>query len=128
MKLARNLICLSASLLAIVALAGCKQGARSLPLDQDVARQSLETFLKSWKEGKKPADLKNATPSIVVGDPDWEAGKTLVDYKRLPEERSDGTNLHTSVEATLTDASGATRTRTINYIVGTSPVITIFRP
>jgi hypothetical protein len=109
-------------------LGGCNQGARSLMLDQDVARQSLETFLKSWQEGKAPADLKNATPAIIVGDADWEAGKKLVEYKRLPEEKSDGTNLHMVAELTLRRADGNLSKRKINYVVGTSPVITIFRP
>jgi hypothetical protein len=111
--------------LALVgALAGCTQSkGRNLPLDKTVARDSLKKFLETWKSGGKPSDLKNASPSIIVSDDDWNAGKKLASYTISSEEKDDGTNAHLTAELTIDG-----RKRNQKYIVGTSPVITIFRP
>lgn len=103
--------------------AGCG-GNADRPLDQDGARQSLQTALTAWKDGKKPTDLK---PGIIVGDTDWEAGTKLVDFKILTEETNDGSNLHIPAELTLKPAQGPEKKTNATYTVGTSPVITVIR-
>ncbi len=103
---------------------GCDTSARSLHLDEGQARESLATSLEAWKAGKKPGDLK---PDIVIGEWDWKAGKSLVDYEVLSNEKNDGTNLHIPVRLTLKDAKGKSYKAEVVYVVGTSPVITISR-
>jgi hypothetical protein len=114
-------------LLVIVCLSGlpgCEQNARSLSVDKQGARESCTAFLNAWKEGKKAADLK---PKITGKDSDWEAGKTLESFEILPEERSDGANLFFTVRRTIKSKSGKTQEQEVGYVVGTSPVITVFR-
>jgi hypothetical protein len=108
----------------VVALAGCQQGARGLSLDPAKARESCTAALTAWKEGKKPADLK---PAIIVGDETWDAGKILTAFEVLPGEENDGTNLHIPVELTLKNDKGKESKSRVLYIVGTSPVVTVFR-
>ena len=115
---------LSAALCAVMLLAGCQRGAQSLSLDEQQAREACRSALGAWKEGKKPGDL---TPGIVVGDETWDAGKKLIDFELLPGERSDGTNLHLPVKLTLQDEKGKESKTEVLYIVGTSPVVTVFR-
>lgn len=113
------------AVLALVVIAcGCDTSARSLHLDEEQARESLTTSLEAWKAGKTPDDLK---PEIIFGDWDWQAGKTLVDYEVLSDERNDGTNLHIPIRLTLKGAKGKSFKGDIVYVVGTSPVITISR-
>jgi hypothetical protein len=105
--------------------AGCGHNARNLKLDKDVGRQSLSAFLDCWKAGGDPDSLKSASPAIVGRDSDWDAGKKLVRFT-LGAETDDGTNMHITTELVLSDGRGQV-TRPVDYIVGTSPVITIFR-
>jgi hypothetical protein len=113
-----------AMLLWLLVVVGCSRSARYLPLDQERARAACAEALDAWKAGKRPADLK---PKLIVGDEDWDAGKTLVTYEVLPDETNDGTNLHIPVRLTLKDAQGKERQPKVTYTVGTAPVVTVFR-
>lgn len=110
--------------LALAAAAGCQRTARDLSLDVDQARQACATTLDAWKDGKQPADLK---PGIIASDYVWKSGGKLVSYEFLPDEFNDGTNLHIQVSLTVADESGAESESTAVYVVGTSPVVTVFR-
>ena len=111
-------------LLLCVVPTGCSRSARSLSLNQPQAREACAAFLTAWKAGKKVGDL---TPKIVGRDSDWEMGKTLESFEILPEDRSDGTNLHLTVRRTVKDARGVEIKQEVAYVVGTSPVVTVFR-
>ena len=108
----------------VAATCGCDRSARSLHLDEVQARESLTASLEAWKSGKQPDDLK---PEIYIGEWDWKKGHSLVDYEVLPGEVNDGTNLHLRVRLTLKDMKGKTSKPEAEYIVGTSPVVTISR-
>jgi hypothetical protein len=118
-----------ASLLCLLPLAGCgRTGGRDLSLDAEQARQSFNTFLETWKQGKTAGDLKALEPSIIAGDEDWSAGAKLVSYKVAPQEFNDGTNLHLTAELQLNGKNSKKSGKAaVSYVVGTSPVITIFR-
>ncbi|MFN9717359.1 MAG: hypothetical protein ACK58L_01610 [Planctomycetota bacterium] len=104
---------------SLIGLAGCQQEAQPYPLDETLARDSVKTAMQAWVDGKKPADLK---PGIIVGDTSWENGRKLVSFEILSnEESSDGSNLHIRVQRKFD--SGESK---VTYIVGTSPVVTIF--
>lgn len=107
-----------------VVLAGCEQNARSLSVNEASARDACKTFLTAWKEGKKATDL---APKIVGKDSDWENGRTLESFEILPEERSDGANLFLKVKRTIKTQKGAVLEQEVGYVVGTSPVVTVFR-
>jgi hypothetical protein len=106
-------------------LGGCS-GHTNKPTNPVLARASLKTALDSWKEGQSPQDLKQRSPSIIVGDVAWEGGQQLESYEIVGPEVDDGVNLHCPVKLVLKDKEGSTRTREVTYIVGTSPVITVF--
>lgn len=119
--------CLGAlGLIFIVAIAGCgAPSAQDLALDKDVARNSLAAFLDCWKNGGEPDSLKSLSPAIVGRDTDWDNGKKLVKYT-LGAETDDGTNAHITAELVVAKGNNQS-TSSVEYIVGTSPVITVFR-
>jgi hypothetical protein len=84
-------------------------------------------FLDAWKQGARPAALKAGSPSIIAGDYAWEAGAKLLSYEIAPTETNDGTNLHATVKLVLDGPQSGDAQGDVVYIVGTSPVITIFR-
>ena len=110
--------------LLCVVMVGCSRSARSLSLNQPKAKEACTAFLTAWKEGKKVGDL---APKITGRDSDWETGKKLESFEILPEGRSDGTNLHLTVRRILKDAKGAEIKQEVAFVVGTSPVVTVFR-
>ena len=107
-----------------VVMAGCSRSARSLSLSQPKAKEACTAFLTAWKAGKKVGDL---SPKIVGRDSDWETGKKLESFEILPGEHSDGTNLHLTVRQTLKDDKGREIKQEVAYVVGTSPIVTVFR-
>lgn len=116
-------ICVAWLMLAL-SLVGCAKTARSLALDQDLAHASLDKALKAWADGKKPDELQ---PDIIVGDAAWKAGQTLVSFEiKKADAWSDGTNLYIPVACQLKKAGGKTAKTETTYVVGTSPVVTIF--
>lgn len=109
--------------LLLVSLLGCQRGTPSFALDSTVAHAALEKALQAWVDGQTPQDLQ---PEIIVGDVDWSNGQKLVSYEILTrEETSDGSNLHIPVKRRF-KTKGKASDSTVAYIVGTSPVVTIF--
>lgn len=107
---------------------GCSEGpARASDVDAPRAREALKTALESWKKGESPATLKAASPTIVVQDLDWEAGAALADFEVKGEGKADTANLRIPVALTLRDAKGKESRKSVTYVVGTSPTITVFR-
>lgn len=115
-----SLVCLSLA-------AGCDRGSRRLSLNQHLARDSFTAFLDAWEEGRKPESLRQGEPEIIVGDYAWNSGYRLLDYELGGEEHNDGTNLHLSATLVLENPQGRQSRQQVTYIVGTDPVITIFR-
>ena len=105
-------------------LAGCEQNARSLTVSETTAREACTTFLSAWKEGKKAEDL---APKIIGKDSDWESGRTLESFEILADERSDGANLYLKVRRKVKTPKGSVLDQEVEYVVSTSPVITVNR-
>ena len=109
--------------LVTVIAVGCEQNARSLSVNETGAREACEKFLTAWKDGKKVADLA----PIVGKDSDWETGRTLESFEILPEQRSDGANIYFTVRRKIKTPKGTMLDQEVSYVVGTSPVTTVFR-
>ena len=107
-------------------VAGCS-GAPAAHVDAPGARQALRTTLESWKKGDPIESLRKGSPSIVAQDMDWEAGRKLVDFEVLDEGKDESVNLRIPVDLKLRDKAGKEVKKKVKYVVGTSPVITVFR-
>lgn len=114
-------------LVVLVALATSLAGCSSKSADPATAKDCLVQTLDSWKAGESPNQLKSRSPSITVGDPDWESGSKLLTYEIMGEETSDGRNMHLQAHLTLQSPQGEAVQQTVSFVVGTHPVITIFR-
>lgn len=113
--------------LAVVLLAGCSVGPKlAAPVEPDKARAALRTALDAWKAGKPIDSLAEANPPIVAQDVDWLAGAKLEDYAVLDDKEADA-NLRVRVQLTVRPAQGAPAKKTVTYVVGTDPKLTVFR-
>ena len=111
-------------------LAACGCGSAYSPaahrVDPERARQTLEAVLESWKAGATPDSWQQQTPAVVVQDLDWKGGVKLTEFEIIGTEAVDA-NLHCQTSLTMTDLQQKTIERTVTYLVGTSPTLTVFR-
>lgn len=117
---------LHVTVLAICSV-GCSDGANPYPVRSDVARQTLETALDAWKAGNEPSKLRDDNPTIVVQDLDWSAGTQLTAYELVNEGKAVGANLSIEVRLELKDKAGKVSQKSVWYLVGTDPSLTVFR-
>jgi hypothetical protein len=111
----------------VLTLSGCGHStSKPMPLDKQVAQDAFKVFLDSWKSGQQQAALKDKAPSIIANDPAWASGAKLLDYTPVDFEKSDGSNLHPTVDLDLQTAEGTHKAR-VTYVVSSYPKITVFR-
>ena len=108
-------------------LSGCAGSGASYPVDPERARTTLRSALESWKRGDKIESLKAGSPPIVAQDFDWMAGARLDDYAVLDDGRAEDANLRVKVQLAVRPARGAAARKTVTYVVGTDPALTVFR-
>ena len=92
-----------------------------------VAESTLVKVLDAWKSGQKPDELAKQSPKIVAQDMDWVMGAKLAEYKVTGNNVPKDANLISEVELNLVAPDGKEKKKTVKYIVGTSPVLTVFR-
>lgn len=107
-------------------LSGCG-GPRIHHVNPEIARHTLTQALDQWKAGENPESLRKRQPEIVVQDFDWLRGAKLTDYELQGDGEARDANLAIKVKLTLVDANGKESTKVVAYLVGTSPVLTVFR-
>jgi hypothetical protein len=122
------ILCLSAGLFIAAALGGCGGGPyESAPVNAKLARETLDQVLTNWKKGESLDTLQNASPKIVVQDLDWSSGAKLIEYEIVGDGKEVDANLIAEVKLKLRDPRGKEFERNVKYVVGTSPVLTVFR-
>ena len=107
--------------------AGCSWSPIASPVDAPRARQALVVALDGWKKGDAPSALKNALPAMTVQDLDWLGGSKLLGYQIEGDGKAAGANLHIPAKLTLRTPQGNEIRKDVTYIVGTSPILTVFR-
>jgi hypothetical protein len=121
----RNALFLSFLVLGVAA--GCTRQQHAAPVNPELARKSLREVLDGWKRGEELASFRTASPSITVQDMDWTSGYKLLDYEIVGDGKYDDANLLCPVRLKLQDPKGIAVSRDVTYMVGTDPVITVFR-
>ncbi|WP_165221399.1 hypothetical protein [Aquisphaera insulae] len=113
-------LCLAA---LIAALPGCSTG-EAHAVDTSKAREALASSLDAWKRGEDSRSVS----SITIQDFDWERGAKLEGYEILGDGQAKGANLSIQVKLRLAAAAGKKATeKSVYYLVGTSPSVTVFR-
>jgi hypothetical protein len=112
---------------AVVALttSGCSKGVAN-PVDPDRARVALKAALDHWKSGGDPLSMPTSATPMTVQDLEWQSGAKLVDYEVLGDGDPADANLRVKVKLTLA-GKGKNTEKTVNYLVTTSPAVTVFR-
>lgn len=110
------------------ALLGCGGPVRAKPVQVNLARETLTQVLDHWKSGGSIDELRKRNPEIVAQEFFWTKGMKLQEYRVLGDGSPKNANLMCEVELTLVPADGGASTKkTVEYMVGTDPVLTVFR-
>lgn len=110
---------------SLILFVGC--GGTNAPVNVDIAQQTLTSTLEFWKDGETPESVGEQKPAIIVQDIDWTSGAKLLDYEIIDEGKPVDANLIAKVKLKLAGADGKETQKTVTYVVGTSPVLTVFR-
>jgi hypothetical protein len=103
----------------LTAPAGCgSDSARYVPT-MDLARESLEAALTSWRDGRPIGSIEGSSPPVRVVDLSRGSGEKLATYQVLGEADVDGRKEFT-VRLTMRETRSAKEAR---YVVhGTDPI------
>jgi hypothetical protein len=102
---------------------GCSNGSTAVP-SNTVARNALESALKTWCEGGKPGILPGTEPVIQVHDTPWASGQSLASFEILREEDAVGVEKRFAVRLSF---SKPERVEEVQYhVLGAGPVM-VFR-
>jgi hypothetical protein len=121
------------AVLATMFLPGCGDPSKAHAVNEPTAREALKTALDGWKNGQKPASFATASSPMIVQDLEWDSGAKLLDYQLVDDGKAYDANLRVQVKLTLAgnNAKAAPATdkteKTVWYLVGTSPKVTVFR-
>ncbi|MDR3621689.1 MAG: hypothetical protein P4L85_20220 [Paludisphaera borealis] len=113
------------AMLVALSVAGCSGGVAN-PVDPDRARVALKSALDHWKSGGDPLSMPTSATPMTVQDLEWQSGAKLVDYEVLGDGEPADANLRVKVKLTLA-GKGKNAEKTVNYLVTTSPAVTVFR-
>ncbi len=107
---------------------GCSSySAEEHRVEPGSARQVLEDVLLSWKEGEPMDKWQQRQPPVVVQDMDWKNGAILESFEIKGAGEAIDANLHCQVKLKLQMPNNTKSEKTVTYLVGTSPVVTVFR-
>ncbi len=115
-----------AASLAVIA-SGCNSHTKASPVDPTLARSTLKSVLESWQRGESIDSWQSKQPPVVVQDFDWKAGTKLSSFEIFQKDETMDANLFCQVKLTMQNAQSQQSDRLVTYIVGTSPVFTVFR-
>lgn len=109
-----------------LAALSCGGPRRAGSVNPSQARDALHATLESWKSGEAADALQNRS-KITVQDLDWMAGYKLLDYELIGSGTSQDTQLRCPVKLSLQSPDGKELSKDVAYVVGTNPIITVFR-
>lgn len=114
-------------LFGLLATVGCGE-QRAAPVDPVLARKSLVDVMEHWKSGGAIDELRKRQPEIVAQEMWWSQGRKLISFQLLGEGRVEDANWFCDVELEVADGDGKEPVKkTFSYVIGTDPVITVFR-
>lgn len=111
--------------LLLVAVLGCSD-TKPTAADPERAKAALQTALDAWRNGEAESSLQQASPAIHVNDPEWRAGKKLIEYK-IEGEQSMGYSWRYDVVLTVQPEGGEPTRQLATYTVDTDPELVVVR-
>ncbi len=124
----------TASLAAILAIggwlvlsAGCVGQPAVAVSDPEAAVKLVDESFQAWKAGRSLDELRQQVPPVYVAEDLWRQGFLLTDYSIDGGGETFGTNVRVRVTVKGSGPRGESVSRRMNYLVTTTPALTIAR-
>lgn len=114
-------------LTCFLVLSGCGGSGSPYPVESSKARETLQAVLQSWQDGDSPESWAEKSPEVIVQDMDWKTGSKLNSFEIIGTGEAVDANLVCDVKLNLVTPEGEAVDRTVTYLIGTDPVLTVFR-
>jgi hypothetical protein len=111
----------------ILQATGCDRASAVKASDPNAATQVITDTFKQWQAGSTIDDLRNAQPPVYVADDYWFRGYQLNEFSVEKPAETHGTNIRLRMKLRLVDTKGKESTHSINYLITTTPAVTIAR-
>lgn len=112
---------------SILQSSGCDRASVVKASDANAATQVITDTFQQWQAGSTIDDLRNAQPPVYVADDFWFRGYRLNEFSVDKPAETHGTNIRLRMKLRLVDLKGKESTHSINYLVTTTPAVTIAR-
>ncbi len=112
---------------SILQATGCDRASAVKASDANAATQVITDTFKQWQAGSTIDDLRDARPPVYVADDYWFRGYQLNAFSVEKPAETHGTNIRLRMKLRLVDTKGKESTHSINYLVTTTPAVTIAR-
>jgi hypothetical protein len=126
----RRRVLAAVAVLATLPMAGCGNSSGAHAVNPPRAREALKTALDQWKSGQSPGSFESSSTPMTIQDFDWAGGAKLLDYQIIDDGQAYDANLRVRVKLVLDGPktkTGKAAEKTVWYLVGTSPSVTVFR-
>lgn len=118
---------LSLASLAFMPMGCSGYSAAEHRVDAANAHDTLEKVLARWQQGDTTNDCLALSPPVVVQDMDWASGRKLQAFEIIGPGEARDANYYCEVRLSFEPSERVERGKTVTYLVGTSPVLTVFR-
>jgi hypothetical protein len=113
--------------LGLIALGCGPRHQTAAPVNVETARQTLQSVLESWQRGEKLDSWRQHDPEVVIQDMDWSADAKLKEFEILGDGEPRDANLYCKVKLVFNEQVQGKTEKEVTYVVGTDPVLTVFR-
>lgn len=120
-------VCRFFPVLAVLLIANGCGPPMAAPSDPERAKALLEETLDAWKQGATIAEIREQTPPVYVVEDIWRSGAKLQDYELVDDGERFGTNIRFQVKLKYAASHRAAKQMNVNYLVTTTPALTIAR-
>lgn len=107
-------------------LVGCSSSPQATA-DSNLSQSTLCKVLDAWKAGSQATSLRDQAPPIIVGDHQWDAGYKLVSYSLVGVPHEMGGSVQFNVELRMLNTQLEECEEEGQYMITTSPAITVIR-
>ncbi|QDV54908.1 hypothetical protein Mal33_08740 [Rosistilla oblonga] len=113
---------------SVIASIGCSgYSPAEHRVDTNVAHDTLQRVLSQWQQGRSSEDCLAMQPPVIVQDMDWKSGTQLDAFEIVAPGEARDANYYCEVTLSLHSSDSPPRSKKVVYLVGTSPVLTVFR-
>ncbi len=115
------------TIVSLLPAPGCFRTSAVEVSDANIASEVITNAFQQWQAGRTVEDMRNAQPPVYIAEDFWTRGYRLADFSVEKPGEPHGTNIRFGMKIRVIDLKGKETSRLLNYLVTTTPALTIAR-